>query len=60
MTLEKAIELLSSHGLKPKTAKWQDYLDAAQLGVEAMKRWKERHGRCPDDINFLLPGETKD
>lgn len=60
MHIDEAIKILASNGLKPKTTTWGEYLEAKQLGYEALKRVKaERVGYetyAPD----LLPGETEE
>lgn len=60
MNLDKAIEILSNHGVKPEGATWQDYLDAVKLGIEAIKRLKQNR-----TLHFIpslkpLPEETTD
>lgn len=59
MNLEKAIELLQQDLDDPGSVDISDLNKAQELGIEALKRWKERHDRCPNDINFLLPTETE-
>lgn len=58
MKLEKATEILDHYKRYGAECTHPDLSDAIELGNKALKRWKERHDRCPDDINFLLPGET--
>jgi len=60
MTLKKAIEILQHENYLDPNLETPDIISALILGIEGLNRWKERHDRCPDDINFLLPGETKD
>jgi len=59
MTLQEAIKILEQLSIPPEIIFHSDDIKAAKLGILALKRWKERHDRCPDDINFLLPGETE-
>lgn len=60
MKLAKAIEILKHTPIQVVCGDDLKYGEARKLGIEAMKRWQQRHDQCPDDVNFLLPGETKD
>lgn len=60
MTLEKAILDLESIPPWPNENDDPHYLAAIQLGIEAMKAWKERRDNYPMLNTYLLPGETKD
>lgn len=60
MTLDRAIEVISEDGRESGEGTWEEYLQAIQLGREALKRektWREnpRWGLPP-----LLPGETEE
>ena len=58
MRIEEAIEILSNPSLRLRRNAAIDYLDAAKLGIEALKR--VQHDRIVnDDLNpYPLPGET--
>ena len=60
MTIEKAIEILQHHGLCPDDTTWGDYLDAVNLGKEALARiLKERAVAAGQDWGHL-PSETQE
>ena len=65
MKVTKAIELLSSHAIPMRTQQDHDLLDAVQLGIEALKRIKDRRaimlsllGSSSLWEDTPLPGET--
>ena len=60
MTIDKAIEILTSYGLQPNDAAWEDYLDAVKLGVQALKRCKVLAENSPLWAAKPLPGETRE
>lgn len=60
MKLEKAIEILNQVKNDTCTNLVDDDLDAVQLGIEALKAWKEIR-RDPDvTCAPILPGETEE
>lgn len=58
MKLEKAIESLEKHGVVGKENTWEDYLEAAQLGSEALKFVILIRTFALSKVFRLLPGET--
>jgi hypothetical protein len=60
MTLEKAIELLSLDKHAASSISREAFLEANQLGIEAMNRIKERRYLNTGSWLPLLPGETKE
>ncbi|MBA7642048.1 hypothetical protein ES703_49734 [subsurface metagenome] len=60
MKPEKAIEILSNPPTWLKRNAAIDYLDAAKLGVEALKRCKYLEEHTDRWAGVLLPGETMD
>ncbi|MBA7581908.1 hypothetical protein ES708_23822 [subsurface metagenome] len=60
MTIDKAIEILTSIHDTPPSGASQDFRDSIKLGIEALKSIETwRRFAIPDSVN-LLPGETKD
>jgi len=60
MNLEKAKEILEKHGIVDEQTTWGDYLEAVQLGTEALQRLiDQRLSFKPINLGFL-PGETKE
>jgi len=60
MTLDKAIEILDLITDTPPSGANQDFVDAVKLGIEALKRIKDRRDLRTGWEAQLLPGETKD
>lgn len=60
MNIEKAIESLSNSANRGVTTFNDDFRDAERLGIEALKRERERRELDIDTRFGLLPGETKD
>ncbi len=60
MKIEKAIEIqeLYVNHLPPGVR--EDFIDAEKLGIEALKREKERREYTVFRIPTLLPGETEE
>ncbi len=60
MKLGKAIEILSDTESTYRHQRWDDYIVALKLGIEAMK-WIKFHRYEEVDIpQDLLPGETEE
>ena len=59
MTADKAIELLKTDLLIPGSVDKLDFQDAEQLGIEALKKWKEYRASDKSWWGNLLPGETE-
>ena len=60
MTLDKAIEILSDSANRGMTTFNQDFRDAENLGIEALKKWKQYRTSDESWWGNLLPGETED
>ena len=60
MTIDEAIELLSGYVYEEKPCPVGLYDEATRLGLEALKREKERRPPYGTRYHWLLPGETKD
>ncbi|MBA7687584.1 hypothetical protein ES703_96048 [subsurface metagenome] len=59
MKLEKAIELLKDLGEGVSLPDMQEYQDAIQMGIEALKHIYELRHHHNVLSDYLLPGETK-
>lgn len=59
MPIQKAIEILNHHSILLMTTEDHDYLDAINLGIEALKREEILRREIPYDRDGLLPGETE-
>lgn len=60
MQISKAIELLQKHGVTDDSATWQDYLDAVELGIEALERQRDKGMLTFAGMLEPLSGETTD
>ncbi|MBA7669718.1 hypothetical protein ES703_77851 [subsurface metagenome] len=60
MKLDQAIKILKDPGGNMKGHLSPSYLDAVQLGIEALKREQILRHEIPYDREGLLPGETKE
>jgi len=60
MTLEKAIKILELFVHAPWLAPVGEDIEAAKLGIEALKRLSEGRLKGYDYFGHSLPGETKD
>ncbi len=60
MNIPKAIEILSESVELTDFAPDPDFIDALQLGIEALKRVKKHRPLYAGIYPHLLPGETKD
>ena len=60
MTLEEAIKILTVQITGGPTPHPQDYIDAMQLGIEALKITLRQRDIDTYTCNTTLPGETKE
>ena len=60
MTLDEAIEVLANPPTWLRRNASIDYLDAAKLGIEALKRLKQYREFHRSTADGLLPGETEE
>jgi hypothetical protein len=60
MTIDEALKILESMGLKPKETTWGEYLKAVALGIEALKRVKWNRENYAMYRISALPGETEE
>ena len=60
MKPQKAIEVLEADLSDPGSQYNKDFRAAEQLGIEALKRCKERSDRYPALPHLRLPGETRE
>lgn len=58
MKVTKAIEILSHHEIKLRTAQDHDFFGAVKLGIEALKRHRNRDYLTYNEVHELLPGES--
>jgi len=59
MTIDEAIERLTSLEGHPVLRSWLDTRDAINLGIEALKGFQDCRRYPKRPITKLLPGETK-
>ena len=60
MNIERAIEILIKAKKEPDILYSADFIDALQLGIEALK-WRQRFiAALPSAGQKLLPGETEE
>ncbi|MBA7592843.1 hypothetical protein ES708_35037 [subsurface metagenome] len=59
LTLDEAIKVLTHPSTWVKNTATPTYLDAAQLGKEAMSKIQDIRARFPTLMPDPLPGETK-
>lgn len=60
MTLDKAIELLKIASEGWPVGDNEDYYNALDLSIEALKRVQHLRQFWGKDLNTILPGETKE
>ena len=60
MDIQTAIEAIGEDGLESGQATWGEYLEAIQLGREALEFYKREKASNTSGIWTLLPGETKE
>ncbi|MBA7615192.1 hypothetical protein ES703_22470 [subsurface metagenome] len=60
MEIERALEVIGKDGLKSGQGTWEEFLEAIQLGREALKGIKKVRKTLEPYVTALLPGETKE
>lgn len=60
MTLAKAIKTLKLHTHYAYKVKNPELLASLNIGIEAVKVVQDIKGMDPLDVDFMLPGETKE
>lgn len=60
MTIQEAIKILQFQGAPEEGPTISAFLEAKQLGIEALKRFQEGRPKCFISAVLLLPGETKE
>ena len=59
ITIDEAIEELRDRILPPELKCDRRFTDAVQLGIEALKAWRDRRLYSSHLAYHLLPGETR-
>lgn len=60
MTIDEAIQHLQHVQQRAQREGNMGTYDASQLGIEALKAWKQHRFECHTVDDLLLPGETED
>ena len=59
MTTDEAIKVLQFQGAPEEGPSIHDFIEARNLGIEALKKWKEYRASDKSWWGNLLPGETE-
>lgn len=59
ITIDRAIEVIAEDGLESGEGTWEEYLEAIQLGREALKLNKTMRETYAHPELLILPGETE-
>jgi len=60
MSIDEAIKILSERFHDPTCKFDDDYYDAIQLGIEALKRIRSQYDPDHQHMRIPLPGETRE
>jgi len=59
MTIDEAIKILTLDRKMEFEGNSNDLEDALQLGIEALRKWKQMRPKLAHGKRLLLPGETE-
>lgn len=60
ITIDRALEVVNKDGLESGEGTWEEYLEAIQLGAEALRQYDTCRGDGCKKAQDLLPGETRE